>query len=158
MSLPDLTPAPLQFPWHAAVTLIFLKQHCTCFKIKENVQNSTTSTALLNVIKHIYARLFLHALQCKFPPPQTPPTKQRLFFFSPLLDWGSVLPCCSCFNYSFIFPNIFFIFLNLFCFLSFDIVLLLFFFHSFFFFPCHEACRILVPRLEVGPELLWWEL
>ena len=33
-----------------------------------------------------------------------------------------------------------------------------FFFLSFFFFPCHEACRILVPRLVVGPELLWWEL
>ena len=46
---------------------------------------------------------------------------------------GFILPCCSCFNYSFIFPNIFFIFLILFCFLFFDIVLLLFFSFSFFF-------------------------
>ena len=56
-----------------------------------------------------------------------------------------------------IFPNTFFIFLILFCFLFFDIVLLLFFFLSSFFFvlPLHEACGILVPRPEVGPELLW---
>ena len=36
------------------------------------------------------------------------------------------------------------------CFLS--------FFLSFFFLLCHKACGFLVPRLEVGPELLWWEL
>ena len=47
---------------------------------------------------------------------------------------GFILPCCSCFNYSFIFPNIFFIFLILFCFLFFDILLLHFFFLSSFFF------------------------
>ena len=62
----------------------------------------------------------------------------------------------GCFNYIFIFPNIFFIFLILFCFLFFDIALLLFFF--FPFLPHHTACSILVPRPEVGPELLWWEL
>ena len=70
-----------------------------------------------------------------------------------------ILPCCSCFNYSFIFPNIFFIFLILYCFLFFEIVLLLFFFlFLFIFFLRHKACGILVPRPEVGPKLLWWEL
>ena len=52
--------------------------------------------------------------------------------FLPFFCCGFILSCCSCFNYSFIFPNIFFIFLILFCFLFFDIVLL--FFLSFFFF------------------------
>ena len=47
---------------------------------------------------------------------------------------NQVVFCCSCFNYIFIFPNIFFIFLTLFCLLFFDIVLLLFFF--FFSAPC----------------------
>ena len=40
----------------------------------------------------------------------------------------------GCFTYSFIFPNIFFIFLIVFCFLFFDIVRLLSFFLSFFSF------------------------
>ena len=79
------------------------------------------------------------------PPPQ-------LFFFC----CGFILPCCSCFNYSFIFPNIFFIFLILFCFLFFHIVLLLFSFA--FFWPHHTACETSVPRPEIGPKLLWWEL
>ena len=52
----------------------------------------------------------------------------------------------------------FFIFLILFCFLFFVIVLLLFFFFFFFFLPHHTACGILVPRLEVGPKLLYWGL
>ena len=56
---------------------------------------------------------------------------------------GFILPCCNCFNYSFIFPNIFFIFLILFVFyslilycsfLSFFLFLFLFFF-SFFTVP-----------------------
>ena len=47
---------------------------------------------------------------------------------------GFILPYCSCFHYSFIFPYMFFIFLILFCFLFFDIVLLLFSFLSSFFF------------------------
>ena len=80
------------------------------------------------------------------------------FFFS-FFCCVSILPCCNCFNYSFIYPNIFFIFLILFCFLFFYIVLLLFFFlSSFFFLLCHKAWGILVPRLEVRPELQWWEL
>ena len=59
---------------------------------------------------------------------------QPFSFFS-FFCCGFILPCCSCFNYSLIFPNIFFIFLILFCLLFFDIVLLLFFFlPSFFFF------------------------
>ena len=65
----------------------------------------------------------------------------------------------SCFHYIFIFPNIYFIFLILF----FDSVLLLLFVclfvcWVFFVLLCQAACRILVPRPEVGPELLWWEL
>ena len=77
---------------------------------------------------------------------------------------GFILPYCSCFNYTFIFPNIFFIFLILFCFLLFDIVQRLFFFLSFFYFylfiflPHHEACEMLVLRPEVGTKLLWWKL
>ena len=54
----------------------------------------------------------------------------------------------------FIFPNIFFIFLI--CFTFFVIVLLLFSFA--FFWPHHTACETSVPRPEIGPKLLWWEL
>ena len=32
------------------------------------------------------------------------------------------------------------------------------FFLPFFFLLCHKAWGILVPRLEVRPELQWWEL
>ena len=91
-----------------------------------------------------------------------------LFFF--FLLWF-YFTFCSCFNYSFIFPNIFFIFLILFslysltlyCFLSFFLSFLFFsfLFFSFLFFSFflhHEACGILVPRPEVRPKLLWWNL
>ena len=54
-----------------------------------------------------------------------------LFFFLSFFCCGSVLLCCSCFNYIFIFPNIFFIFLILFYFFFFVIVLLHFFSFSF---------------------------
>ena len=110
-----------------------------------------------------------------------PPRKSKIFYFSNFIlffilcycsapfgllppsfsffCWGFVLRCCNCFNYIFIFPNIFFIFLILFRFLFFVIVLPLFFFFLFLFFLWHcAACRILVPRMEVGPELLWLEL
>ena len=60
-----------------------------------------------------------------------------LFSFS-FFCYSFILPCCSCFNYIIIFPNIFLIFLILFCFLFFVIVLLLFFF--FFFFFCRTTC------------------
>ena len=76
-------------------------------------------------------------------------------FFSFFLLWF-YFALLQLFQYSFLFPNIIFIFLILFCFLFFDIVLLLFFF--LFFLPCHKACRILVSRLEIRSELLWWEL
>ena len=88
----------------------------------------------------------------------------RLFFSFFLFSFfccGFILPCCNCFNYSFIFPNVFFIFLILFCFLFFGIVLLLFSFLPLFiylFLLRHKACGISVPKPEVGPELLWWEL
>ena len=53
------------------------------------------------------------------------------------------LPCRSSFNYSFISPNIFFIFLVLFCFLFFDIVLLLvFFLSSFYLFYFYCATKL----------------
>ena len=76
--------------------------------------------------------------------------------FSPFFSFfccNSVLPCCSCFTYIFIFPKIFSIFLFLFHVLFFVIVL------SFFFFLLSHciACQILVPRPGVRPELLWWE-
>ena len=65
---------------------------------------------------------------------------------------GFILPCCSCFNYSFIFPNIFFIFLILFslysltlyCFLSFFLSFLFFsflFFSFLFFFSAPRSLR-----------------
>ena len=77
------------------------------------------------------------------------PFSSFLFSFS-CCDF--VLLCCSCFNYIFIFPNIFFIFLILFYFLFFVIVLLL----SFLLLH-HTTCGILVPRPGIGPELMWWE-
>ena len=80
-------------------------------------------------------------------------------FFS-FFSCGFILPCCSCFDYSFIFPNFFFIFLILFCFLFLILhcSFFSFFLPFFFFLQCHEAFGILVPRPEVGPKLLWWEL
>ena len=57
----------------------------------------------------------------------------------------------------FLFSNIFFILLILFYFLFLVIVLLLFVCCLFFFLPHHVAREVLVPRLGVGPELLWWE-
>ena len=66
-------------------------------------------------------------LFCSFwlaPPP----------LFSSLFCCGFVLPCCSCFSYIFIFPNIIFIFLILFYFVFSVIVLHLCFFSFLFFF------------------------
>ena len=98
------------------------------------------------------------AVLCLSPTPHTLPRPFLAFFFC----CGSVLPCCYCFIYIYIFSNLFFIlilfyFLN---FLFFVIVLLLFVCCLFFFFlflPHHMVCGILVPRPEVGPELLWWQ-
>ena len=64
---------------------------------------------------------------------------------------SSVLPCCSCFTYIFTFPNIFLIFTTLFCFLFFCYCTVL-----SFLLPHHAAGRILVPRLGVRREILWW--
>ena len=52
------------------------------------------------------------------------------FFFS-LFCWGLILLCCSCFNYSFIFPNIYFILLIYFVFYC---LILYCYFFSFFLF------------------------
>ena len=75
------------------------------------------------------------------------------FFFFLFFCCGFVLPSCSCFNYIIIFPNVFFISPVLFLFYS------LLLYCSFFSFLLlhHAACRILVPRPGVGPELLWWK-
>ena len=64
-----------------------------------------------------------------------------------------ILPCCISFDYSFIFPNIFFIFLILFCFLFFDIVLLVYFFlPSFFFYRAMKLVGSWFPGCRSGPS------
>ena len=90
--------------------------------------------------------------------PHPPP----LFKFFSFFCCGFIVACCSCFNYIFIFPNIFFIFLYflylsnfiLFFILCYCTALFFLFLFSFLFFlPHHVPCRIFVPRPQVETEL-----
>ena len=69
---------------------------------------------------------------------------------------GFILHRCSWFNYSFIFPNIFFIFLILF-----SLILYCTFFSFFLFFFSYCTTKLAeswFPGRRSGNELLWWEL